>query len=263
MSHLYLEVPGRSNLLFLIVTHSSTHCAFPTGSPTLGQWECSWSHSHPQSTCFFHPFGSLMLEIPGLVKAKSREKVASGISGWVLPIPWLLAHSPQPPETGMLTVLLWNHLYIVKCFAYDGVIFIQGRGHLKDPRVAFLSVFLSLQRNQPRASTSELREGHMSVIWQTYGTGEVRWQGLSEESWSHLGGGEGLRRADIGMWSGTGHRVQHMRAKWVLRAPMREQLRTGEVSCHGRQMNVRSLENHNSSLFLPKGVPTGSSLNIL
>lgn len=46
-----------------------------------------------------------MVEIPGQVRGKSSEKAASGVSSWVLPIPLLVASSPQLLEAGMLTVL--------------------------------------------------------------------------------------------------------------------------------------------------------------
>ncbi|XP_038310357.1 collagen alpha-1(I) chain-like [Canis lupus familiaris] len=50
--------------------------------------------------------GSLKVDIPGQVRGKDKEKAASGISCWVLPTFLLVASSPQPPEAGMLTVLL-------------------------------------------------------------------------------------------------------------------------------------------------------------
>lgn len=46
------------------------------------------------------------MEIPVRVRAKGREKAACGVSSWVLPIPLLVANSPQLLVAGMLTVLL-------------------------------------------------------------------------------------------------------------------------------------------------------------
>lgn len=48
----------------------------------------------------------LMVKIAGQMRGKGIEKVASGVSSWVLLIPLVVASSPQPPEVGMLTVLL-------------------------------------------------------------------------------------------------------------------------------------------------------------
>ena len=74
------------------------------------------------------------MEIPARVREKGREKAACGVSSRVLPIPLLAASSPQLLVAGMLTVLLCNNLYIVKCFACDGVICIGGEGILEIPK---------------------------------------------------------------------------------------------------------------------------------
>lgn len=47
-----------------------------------------------------------MMEILTRVIGKGREKAACGVSSRVLPIPLLLASSPQLLVAGMLTVLL-------------------------------------------------------------------------------------------------------------------------------------------------------------
>lgn len=83
----------------LTATLYSIYCVFARG-------HVLESHSHPLCACFFNPLGRLMVEITGQVIGKSSEKAASGVSGWVLPIPLLVASSPQPPEAGTLTVLL-------------------------------------------------------------------------------------------------------------------------------------------------------------